>query len=54
MAIEIKELIIRYTIEESQNKSASDANRGDKLNYKKLVRDCTESVIDKLSRKDER
>ncbi|MGM0496628.1 MAG: DUF5908 family protein [Bacteroidota bacterium] len=55
MAIEIKELKVKFNVTGKQEQSTSnEAIRMNEAAYKRLVKDCTENVLRKLKRETER
>lgn len=58
MPIEIKELLIKVIIEETQHKSVSDKpvlNSTNMANFKKdIVKTCVQEVLEKIKEKQER
>lgn len=55
MAIEIKELKVRFNVTEKQEQKANNESvRMNEATYKRLVKDCTENVLRKLKRETER
>jgi len=55
MAIEIKELKVKFNVTQTQDKSTNNgAARMNEATYKRLVKDCTENVLKKLKREIER
>jgi len=56
MSIEIKELVVKFNVigKNEQTRNNNNDNLFSPMNYKKLVKDCTEQVLKELEFKIER
>jgi hypothetical protein len=55
MPIEIKELVVKFNVTESETPHKKNgSNALSNINYNKLIRDCTNKVLRELNRKKER
>jgi hypothetical protein len=54
MAIEIKELVVKFTVEQASNRNEVQNTSLSENKIKEIVNQCTEKVLDKLNRFEER
>lgn len=54
MAIEIKELIVKFSVEESNSSVSRTTEAISSFQIKEIINQCTEEVLRKVSSKEER